>query len=660
MRWTALAAWLALTAPAVAADIPLQEFARHPQYEDAQLSPDGQYLAAVAVVDGKRMLSLIHLTDLKGVNVAPRGDDELAEFDWAGPDRLVYSVGTREAGKDRPIATGELFGVDANGKNNVLLFGYRVATQQAGTHLNVAKAENASAQVIATLPSDPKHVVVLVQPWGNGIDPPFPDVRRMDVRDGKTVRMYTAPLREPRSIVADYQGNLRFMAGEDAQGRWQVFYRDTDAKAWEKVLDEASDSLRATPWRLDRAGTTAYWACPTAGAAGAVCTWSTRERQLKPVWSDPLVTPLGLVTSLDGGDVVGVRAMPGRISVGVLDKSSDAMQLLKAVMPQFAGDDVQIVSRARDGSRAVLLVQSDVNPGEYYLYDKASRKLDLLFARWPALKPEALAPMEPVQVKARDGQVLLGYVTRPPGKAGAKGLPLVVLVHGGPYGVRDEWNYDPDVQVLASRGYAVLQVNFRGSGGRGYAFQQAGHRQWGRLMQDDVTDATRWAIAEGVADPARVCIMGASYGGYAALEGAVKEPDLYRCAIGEAGVYDLTTLRSTTDAAKSTSNDNYWKRVLGEDDAALAQVSPLRQIDRLKARVMLAVGGEDRRVPPEQGMALHAALESRHVAHEYLYERTEGHGYYDEAHRAELYAKVLAFLDANIGARDGAAAASAK
>ena len=176
------------------------------------------------------------------------------------------------------------------------------------------------------------------------------------------------------------------------------------------------------------------------------------------------------LVALSGGYLVS-NALSNRTPAAA--SGGAAAALLKAVMPQFAGDDVQIVSRARDGSRAVLLVQSDVNPGEYYLYDKASRKLDLLFARWPALKPEALAPMEPVQVKARDGQVLLGYVTRPPGKAAAKGLPLVVLVHGGPYGVRDEWNYDPDVQVLASRGYAVLQVNFRGSGGRGYAFQQA-------------------------------------------------------------------------------------------------------------------------------------------------------------------------------------------
>jgi dipeptidyl aminopeptidase/acylaminoacyl peptidase len=165
-----------------------------------------------------------------------------------------------------------------------------------------------------------------------------------------------------------------------------------------------------------------------------------------------------------------------------------------------------------------------------------------------------------------------------------------------------------------------------------------------------VTDATRWAIEQGIADPQRVCIMGASYGGYAALEGAVKEPDLYRCAIGNAGVYDLKLWRGATDVRLATSGGRYMSRVIGDDDEAMTQHSPLYQLDRLKAKVMLIAGGEDKRVPPEQAMALHTALEKRGVQHEYVYERTEGHGFYDETHQAQLYTKLLAFLDANIGA----------
>jgi dipeptidyl aminopeptidase/acylaminoacyl peptidase len=260
-----------------------------------------------------------------------------------------------------------------------------------------------------------------------------------------------------------------------------------------------------------------------------------------------------------------------------------------------------------------------------------------------------MAAMEPVAFKARDGLALHGYLTRPPGKDDAKNLPMVVYVHGGPYFVRDAWEYDRDVQFLASRGYAVLQVNFRGSGGYGHAFQQKGYREWGGAMQDDVTDATRWAIAQGIADPKRVCIYGASYGGYAALEGAEKEPSLYRCAIGYVGVYDLRLMYTRGDTPQFTSGENYLKQVLGEDEGVLWERSPVAHPERLKARIMLIAGGEDARVPPVQADAMRSALAKAHVDYEWLYQRTEGHGFYDEKHVEDLLTRVGAFLDASLG-----------
>jgi len=269
-----------------------------------------------------------------------------------------------------------------------------------------------------------------------------------------------------------------------------------------------------------------------------------------------------------------------------------------------------------------------------------------------------MASVEPFAFKARDGLELHGYLTRPPGKPDAKQLPLVVLVHGGPYEIRDSWRFDPEVQLLASRGYAVLQVNFRGSGGYGDAFLRAGFREWGGKMQDDVTDATRWAIAEQVADPARICIAGTSYGGYAALEGAVKEPDLYQCAIGNAGVYDLRLMTTRGDVPQSLFGDNYLKMVLGENKEQLWDRSPIAHLDRLKAAVMLVVGGADARVPAVQGENLHNALLQRKVEHEWVYERTEGHGFFTEAHVTALYERMLAFLDRHIGAAGKSSAAT--
>jgi dipeptidyl aminopeptidase/acylaminoacyl peptidase len=342
--------------------------------------------------------------------------------------------------------------------------------------------------------------------------------------------------------------------------------------------------------------------------------------------------------------------MPGRPATTLIQHDAPESKLLALLSPQFPGEDVSLRSSTTHASKVVFLVTGDRDPGEFFLYEAKARRASFLFARMPWIEPESMAAMEPISLKARDGLVLHGYLTRPPGKAEAKDLPLVVFVHGGPHGPRDEWGFDPYVQVLASRGYAVLQVNYRGSGGYGRAFEQAGYREWGGKMQDDVTDATHWAFAQGIADPKRTCIFGGSYGGYAALEGAVKEPALYRCAIGYVGVYDLRMMYSRGDIQQSLYGENYLKRVLGEDDAELTARSPLAHIDRLKAKVMLIVGGQDKRVPPAHGLALHSALSKAHVEHEWLYQRTEGHGFYDEKHVEDLYSKVLAFLDRNIGA----------
>ncbi len=237
---------------------------------------------------------------------------------------------------------------------------------------------------------------------------------------------------------------------------------------------------------------------------------------------------------------------------------------------------------------------------------------------------------------------------RPRGAEEAKHLPLVVYVHGGPYGIRNRWEFDSNVQALASRGYAVLQVNYRGSGGYGGAFERAGYREWGGRMQDDLTDATRWAVAQGIADPQRLGILGGSYGGYAALEGAVKEPDLYRCAIGYVGVYDLKLMYSSGDIPQSEYGTKYLEKVLGTDDSVLWDRSPLAHVDRLKAKVMLVVGGADWRVSPMQGERLHDALDRAGIQHEWLYKRTEGHGFYDEGNRTELLERVVAFLGKSI------------
>ncbi|MGA9422616.1 MAG: S9 family peptidase [Rhodanobacteraceae bacterium] len=649
-----------LVSPMVfAAAVPLADFARHQQFREMKISPEGDYLAASAVVDGKSVLSLIHLADMKGVNIRPRDQQELADFWWAAPHRVVYSIGEKTGGLDAPQPTGELFAVDADGGSDGEIFGYRMSNAlTTASHIARGSSTVAFGSLIDPLLGDPDHALIASYPvnganLGNrrtqssiGV---FPDALRIDLASGKTHRLATSPLRNAQ-FLTDNGGGVRFAYGEDQNQSMQVWYRTGDGKDWEKVFDEARDHQRVTPMAFDRKGDAVYFSCGGAHDVGGVCLWNVATRELKPVWSGTEVGVDRLLPRFDDRGAFALRSLPGRSAVTLLDQDAPEARLLVALMRQFPGEDVEFTSHSRDGGKVVVVVESGSDPGRFYLYDAARHKLRFLVARAPWIRPGQMAPVQPIRLKARDGLALHGYLTRPPGMSDTKNLPLVVFVHGGPYFVRDRWRFDPYVQMLASRGYAVLQVNYRGSGGYGYSFVHAGFRQWGGKMQDDVTDATHWAIAQGIADPKRICIFGGSYGGYAALEGAVKEPDLYQCAIGYVGVYDLRLMHTRGDVPQFVFGQNYLRMVLGTDEADLWARSPIARLDRLKARVMLIVGGQDKRVPPVQGEHLHEALQKLHVKHEWLYRRGEAHGYYDADHLADLFEKVIAFLDRNIAA----------
>jgi dipeptidyl aminopeptidase/acylaminoacyl peptidase len=254
--------------------------------------------------------------------------------------------------------------------------------------------------------------------------------------------------------------------------------------------------------------------------------------------------------------------------------------------------------------------------------------------------------MQPFEMRARDGLPLHGFVTMP--IDGAHPAPMVVMVHGGPYFVADDWGFDDETQLLAAHGYAVLRVNFRGSANFGRAFMERGYMQWGAAMQDDVTDATRWAIQQHLADPQRICIYGGSYGGYAALMGAAREPTLYRCAVGLSGVYDLNRLYSWGDIHRGNYGMNYLGRVLGHDSTALAARSPANLAAQITVPVLLAHGALDGRVPNKYAKEMRKSMANAGHPAEYVEYPYEGHGLADPAHQHDFYSRLLRFLDDNL------------
>ncbi|WP_114239156.1 S9 family peptidase [Dyella sp. C9] len=642
-----------------AGTVSLADLARQEQFIEVRISGDGKYLAATTVVKDKPMLALINIATQKGAMVTPREGNQVVDFWWVNDHRVLYTEGTKVAGWDRPFATGEIFGVNADGSGGELLFGYRASDGRGATHIQRREPERASAELLDIMRGDDKRVLIGVTPWDSGADGAFTQIFQMDVNDGSKHQVGTAPLRGAEFLV-DHHGVVRFAMGMDVHAYPQVFYRENADKPWSLLFQGTADQSIPWPVAFNRDDSTVYMTCSAAGAVAALCPWSVASSKMNaPVWQSATVGPTGLVRSLDRLDIVGVYSDPGTPTAQAIVPDADTIKVIGMMSRALPGESVSVVSSTDDGSKAVVLARSDMDPGTYYLWDSATGKASLLAQRASWIKPEQMASMQPVEFKARDGLAVHGYLSLPPGKEQAKHLPMVVYVHGGPFGVRDRWEFDPYVQMLATRGYAVLQVNFRGSGGYGDAFLRAGYREWGGKMQDDVTDATHWAIEQGIANPGRICIFGGSYGGYAALEGAVKEPDLYRCAIGYVGVYDLNLLYSRGDASDSTKNKSFLRFSLGEDSAQLAARSPINQLDKLKAGLMLIVGGEDTRVPPAHADELRNALGKRGIGYEWLFKPDEGHGFYTEANRTELFEKVNQFLDRQIGNGGGGSATGA-
>jgi dipeptidyl aminopeptidase/acylaminoacyl peptidase len=370
-----------------------------------------------------------------------------------------------------------------------------------------------------------------------------------------------------------------------------------------------------------------------------------QSREVTKLYQHTEVDVSALVTSLSDGAVVGVRVDAGKPEHHWLIDDAPTALVFKMLERAFPGQAVTISSKTQDGNLALVFVSSDVNPGEYYLFDVQTKKADFLLAAKSWIDPRVMRPKEVVSIKARDGLVLHGYLTRP---SATGPHPLVVLPHGGPHGLRDDWSFDWEAQLLANRGYAVLQVNFRGSGGYGVDFESAGHRQWGAKMQDDLTDATRWAIESGAAQSDRVCIYGASYGGYAALMGAAREPKLYRCAIGYVGVYDLELMFTAGDIPGSDLGRDYLNEVLGNDQAELRERSPVHNVSRIEVPILLVHGKEDVRADYQHAKRMKAALETNKKSLEWMALSGEGHGVYDEEARREVYEKLLVFLERNL------------
>jgi dienelactone hydrolase len=629
---------------------PIRDFARHPGFKALKLSPDGTYIAATVPREGETGLAFIRLADMKVTGAIRAGrDTHVYDFWWVGPTRVVVSMAESEGPLDLPALTGELMAANADGSQVNYLYGYR------GSNTMAARTRSGTQEfglgfMLNPLPDDPGHAAISVTRFPNYATMERRTTpHRIDVYTGKLDNSLAPPPMEGSlQYLVDDKAQVRYAVGrQTSSGDFRTFVRDLESGEW-KPLGKAAGSPDIIPLRVSaddrhvflqaRLGTDRY--CLLRQLIGT--------EQIEPLACHEQADLDRVMFASDGKTPLMARFQAGKPEMVPVNTEHPDSKVAAALAGSFPGQTVQPVSWTRDGSRLIVLAYSDRNPGDFYLYDRKTNKAAYLLSRAEWIDPERMAETRPISYASRDGKTLFGYLTLPPGKD-PRALPLVVNPHGGPFGIRDEWDWEPDAQLLASRGYAVLKINFRGSGGYGEAYQESAKQRWGTMMIDDITDGVRWAIKEGFADPGRVCIYGGSYGGYAALMSAVREPDLYRCVIGYAGVYDLALLRKDSDITEHRGGKHYFVDYIGENPDVLREQSPLTYIDKLKADVFIVHGEADRRTPFSQATALRAALKKKDHPYEWLTKAREGHGFGNEDNRAELYEKMLTFLGRNIG-----------
>jgi dipeptidyl aminopeptidase/acylaminoacyl peptidase len=651
------ASWLVLLCAAwtmtVSAQVDVEPYVRKDNFQTMEISPDGRYLAATVPKEDRTGIVVLQRSDLKvTASFALGKNSHVDRAWWVNPERLLISISEKIGMLAKPQATGELYAINADGSDAEILVGQRLVGEGLGTLISSKKRDEVAAFMVDDLRDDDKGVIVSVWPFSTD---PYTRAERLDVYTGRRTLVARAPVQNAE-FVTDAAGEVRFAYGAGSDNANKLYYRNGHGSQWQLINDEMLNHRREWPLGFSPDGKLAYLQSEQAQGPDEIVSFDPASGERKPVLRDDVVDPSAIVYAVDGSSPIGAVYRGARSRTAFFDEQSANAVLHRKLEAAFPGQEVFITSRTDDGGLALVEVASDRNPGDFYVFDTRAGTAAYLTSRGSWFDRARMAPTRAIELAARDGVKLHGFLTTP-ADAMQTALPMVVLPHGGPFGIFETNAFNTEAQLLAKAGYAVLRLNFRGSGNHGRAFQQAGALQWGGKMQDDLTDATRWAIAQGIADPGRICIYGASYGGYAALMGAAREPALYRCAAGYVGVYDLPMMTST-GRRKSKSLATFHDEWVGTDAAALAAASPNRLADRIRIPVFLAAGGEDETAPIEHSRKMEAALKAGGTPVESLYYSREGHGFYVQAHLIEFYQHLLAFLDRNIGAGRSTASAA--
>jgi dipeptidyl aminopeptidase/acylaminoacyl peptidase len=598
--------------------IPLRDFFKNPEKAAFQLSPDGKSISFMQSYQRRLNVFVQPRKGGSAVRVSNETERSVAGYFWKGSSRIVYLK-------------------DFKGDENYHL----VSVNADGTNLvDLTPFDNVRAMIIDDRPDHDDEMLISL----NKRNPEVFDVYRLNLKT-KELAMIAENPGHITEWVPDHDGRIRVATSTDGVNT-SLLYR-ADEKSPFKTVITTSFKESISPHFFSFDNTKLYASSNINRDKLAIVlidpTTATEERV---IFEHPDVDVEYLARSRKRQVITHATFTTWKRQRTYFDMRTEA--IFRDLERQLPGYQIGLQSHDKNESVYVISTSNDRTMGSEYLYDVAAKELTKLADRTPWLDEKELVKMLPITYTARDGLTINGYLTLPRG--GEKNLPLVVHPHGGPW-ARDEWGYNPEVQFMASRGYAVLQMNFRGSTGYGRKFWEMSFKQWGKAMQDDITDGVRHLIREGVVDRKRVAIYGASYGGYATLAGLAFTPEVYACGVDYVGVSNLFTFLNTIPPYWKPQLD-MWHEMVGHperDKALLEAASPVLHVDQIRAPLLIAQGAKDPRVNVDESDQMVAALKKRGVAVEYILKDNEGHGFHNEENRFEFYEAMERFLAKHIG-----------
>ncbi len=601
--------------------IPMKDFFRNPEKRSFQISPDGEYLAWMQPWKTRMNVHIQKIGEDEIVRVTNATERDLAGYFWKGDNRIVYFQ-------------------DSKGDENYRLY---AVNKDGSNPKDLTPFEKVRVGIVDPLEEIPDQMLIQL----NKRDARIFDVYRINVDTGEMEMVAENP-GNITGWMTDHDGKLRIATTTDGVNTG-ILYRESEADEFkELVTTNFKETLQPLFFTFDNKNL--YMASNIGRDKTAIVEYDiAKKKEAKVLYEHPEVDVTNLIYSKKRKVLIGVSYQTWKTEYDIWDK--EWKEIYNDLQSKLKGLEIAATSITKNEDKFLVRTYSDKSLGAYYLYDIKSKELKHLIDVSPWLKEDYMAEMKPIKYTTRDGLTINGYLTLPKGVE-PKNLPVVVHPHGGPW-YRDGWGFNPIVQFLANRGYAVLQMNFRGSTGYGKEFWQSSFKQWGKKMQDDITDGVKWLIDQGIADPERIGIFGGSYGGYATLAGLTFTPDLYACGVDYVGVSNIFSWMNAIPPYWEPYREMIYEMV-GDpvaDSLLLYEASPIFHVDKIKAPLFIAQGANDPRVPKAESDQMVEALQKRGIEVPYMVKDNEGHGFRNEENRFDLYGAMEKFFYKHLGGR---------